>query len=206
MELSRKNTGQFFRDTADVITYGRTDAGNLVALNIMLDDEILPDAFRHRSIGSMVLMATLGFADKADGMCARYAEKLGIEITKEDREKDPIEDKKFNKAVMESLAMREYSEGNTFYASMLAANLFVTNIRDEKMDNSRADAVDGADTSAIRMNKYKTGAQNLAHTLAVSPITRSIFGRLLVGSIYCASTGMGLIGYQKAHKNHRGGS
>jgi hypothetical protein len=211
MELSREQKGRLYRRSADTVTYGRTILGRIVALNIMSGDRLLPKAVRHKSFGAALSVGLLGAMDKLDGWLARKAEAHGVEITKEDKEKDPVEDKKFNRWVMGSVAVREAvggivrkDVGRTLVASGYLLSLMQTEDRNERMERSRTQAVPGADTKAIWLNQWKTGMQNLGHTLAVSPIARSGLGLTLTTGIYATSNVMGEIGLGIADRIHRG--
>jgi len=204
------NKGRMYRVAADAVTYGRTVAGVMIAANILSGDRILNRNYEHRSMRLAGSVALLGALDKADGILARKAEENGVPITKEDKEKDPRWDKVFNRCMMGSVAVRELVSGvrkrdpnRMLFAGIVGLNLIATEKRDEKMIESRASAVEGADTSAISINKYKTGIQNLSHSLATSEIVDSGSGQLITGVAYSASTIMGLIGLHEADKVHK---
>lgn len=211
MELSENARGRAYRIAADTVTYTRTAVGTYVALNILTGDRLLPKKLRHRSVGAAAGVAVLGAMDKLDGVLARKAEAAGVEITRKDREKDPIEDKKFNRRMMGAIAIREaisgawdHKKSRIAFAGLVGLNLLLTEDRDMRMGESRANAVEGADTSAIWINKLKTGTQNVAHTLASSPLANTAPGQAMIGMVYSASTAMGEIGFRIADKIHRG--
>ena len=57
---------------------------------------------------------------------------------------------------------------------------------------------------AIKINKYKTGLQNVGHTLASSPLAGTRPGQALIGAVYSTSTVMGEIGFRIADRIHNG--
>lgn len=199
-----------YRFAADGVTYGRTVAGVVIAANILSGDRLLNRNYEHRSIRLAGSVALLGALDKADGILARKAEENGVPITKADKEKDPKWDKVFNRCMMGSVALRELASGvrkrdpnRMLFAGIVGLNLIATEKRDEKMNESRASAAEGADTSAISINKFKTGVQNLSHSFATSEIVDSGAGQLLTGAAYSASTIMGFIGLNEADRVHK---
>jgi hypothetical protein len=213
MELSREQKGRLYRKSADTVTYGRTILGRVVAVNILTGDRLLPRALRHKSVGAAVGVGILGALDRVDGWLARKAEAHGVEITKADKEKDPAEDKKFNRWVMGSVAVREavgglYSKDakRVLFAGGYMLSLLQTENRNDRMELSRANAVPDADTSAVEINKWKTGVQNVGHTLAVSPLAQTGLGQAVTAGVYAASNVMGEIGLSIADRIHRGES
>lgn len=90
------------------------------------------------------------------------------------------------------------------FAGSLAISLYQTEDRNDRMERSRELATEGADTSAIWLNKWKTGVQNFGHTLAVSPFAATGFGQAVIASVYGASNVMGEAGLRIADRIHRG--
>ena len=103
---------------------------------------------------------------------------------------------------MGSLAVREIIDGNETYGATIATAQIVKLVRDYKMTESRGQAVAGADVSAISINKYKTGLEGVAHTMAVSPLTNTELGRAITAGVYMTSSAMGVIGYRIADQRH----
>lgn len=211
MEKVNPKRGRFYRAAADAVTYGRTAAGTLAAANILLGDRLLPRQLRHRSVGLGISFALLGLSDRLDGWLAHKAAAVGVPITRADKEKDPREDKKFNHRVMGAFIAREAASGirrrepsRVVFAGMLALNLASTYDRDIRMAESRSNAVKGADTSAIKINKWKTGMQNAGHTLATSPLAESLPGQMAITAVYTTSTIMGEVGFRAADRIHKG--
>lgn len=203
--------GRVYRKAADTVTYGRTALGAIIAVNTLSGDRLLPRALRHRSVGAAATVAMLGAMDKFDGVLARKAEANGVPITREDKEKDPREDKRFNRLIMGALVVRELVSSvhnrdskRALFAGTLALSLYQTEDRNERMELSRKQAVEGADTGAVWLNKWKTGVQNVGHTLAVSPLALSGVGQTVTSAFYIASNFMGEIGLSIADRIHRG--
>ena len=203
--------GLRYRKAANAVTRGKTKVGWLIGANIVSGDRLLPKIFRHKSIGLAAVVFGLGALDKVDGMLGRKAESLGVPITKEDAELDPAEDKKFTRIIMGATAIRETVGGiyrrdfrRIGFGVMTATFLLFTENRDSRMNKSRDNAVEGADTSAIMINKVKTVTQDGGHVLAVSPAITSPEGMVATAGVYGASVVMGEIGYRAAHRIHQG--
>ncbi len=202
-QLKREKRGRRFRVAADVATYGRTILGAGISMAILSGTSVLPKRMQYRSIGLATSIAGLVAADKIDGIFARRAATNGIPILEHDKRKDPFQDKVFAHVLMGSIAIREFSEGNTFFASVIAGCQASKLARDYKMSQSRKDAHPDADVSAIPINKYKTGLEGLSHMIATSPMADSEIGRSIAGSSYVLSNVVGLIGYKMADAQYK---
>jgi phosphatidylglycerophosphate synthase len=201
-QKKREKKGRRYRLAADSVMYGRTALGALVGFGILTGASILPKPVQYRSIGLAMLVAGLGAADKGDGIFARKSAQNGVPITDHDKQKDPYHDKLFFHMMLGSIAVRELIDGNKLYGSVLLGSQIGTAVRDRKMTNSRNSAPEGAEISAIRINKWKTGLQNIAHVGATSPIADSDMGKVVVAGTYLATNVMGVIGYRQAREQH----
>lgn len=211
MAEKNEKIGRRYRIAADTLTYSKTAMGVLVAANIVTGDRLLPKKIRHKSMGAAVMLTGLALLDKADGVLARKAESHGIPITKADKERDPKHDKIYNRIIMGAIATREVVGGlvnrspeRIAVGSLVFANLLATEDRDKRMNRSRQEAVEGADTGAIKLNKYKTGMQHVGHVISASPLGSTGIGQTLVAGAYSLSTYMGEKGYEIADRIHRG--
>ena len=76
--------------------------------------------------------------------------------------------------------------------------------RNEKMEESRANAVEGASTGAIPVNQAKTAVESVSHVIATSPVARSHEGMALSFLVYRASSILGWVGLRQADSVHQG--
>lgn len=199
----RERRGRRFRVLADTVTYGRTALGAIASLGVLVGGSLLPKQIQHRTVGLALTMTGLAAADKVDGYFARKSVDYGIPILNHDKKKDPFQDKVFAHMFMGSLAVREFIDGNEKYGATIATAQIVKLVRDYKMTQSRERAAIGADVSAIHVNKYKTGLEGIAHTMAVSPLTNVELGRAATAGVYVTSSVMGVIGYKIAEQRHQ---
>ena len=202
--ISVEKKARAYRKAANLTTIGRTYISAVVSANITTGDRLLPKTVRHRSVGLAVGIAALAGLDKLDGYFACKAEAYGLPPTDEDKKLDPKHDKLFAYMTMGSIAMREIMDGNKLYGGMIAGNALIACVRDRKMNQSRENAVQGADVGAIWINKQKTGVQNFGHVIAGSPLAATMPGQALAVGIYGVSNVMGIVGYFRADKIHRG--
>ncbi len=207
-------TANTYRYAADTVTYSTTALAGVMAYDIALAQETL--GVEYQSWGMLSTAALFGVLDRFDGFLARRSERHGRPITDKDKAKDPFHDKVVTHLFMGSVVLRETAllEGfvdtmgefdpNYPYAAAVFGAQVVTAVRDKKMTESRAHAVESADTSAITINKQKTGVQNVAHACAASPLAATIPGALVTSGLYIMSTVMGVVGYKRADKIHKG--
>ncbi len=208
MSVSPEKKGQYYRYVADATTYARNGLGVLVAVNALSGDRLLPKTFRYRSVGSGILVAAIGGLDKLDGHFAAKAQSYNVPIMPENSAFDSDMDKKNNKVLAYCFAARNLVEGvttrntqTTTHAAVIAGYALWTNNRDDRMAKSRSNAAVGADTRAIKPNKYKTLAQNTGHALEASPL--SAIAPELVEITYLASCVLGEVGLKIADKIHQ---
>lgn len=205
IELSTEQKAQMCRTVADSISVNRNRAAKIVVADIVSGNALLPRVFRYGSIGGACLVASLGVADAVDGRVARYgARRYGLPITKHDNEMDPLLDKEFNKMFMIGFSVRAAQDGLVGYSGSLLAIQSAVDDRDRRMDVSRKSAVDDKNTAAIKLSKYKTGTQNLMHSVAMSPVALNPVGRVGIVAGYTASAGLGEISLRQADAKHRG--
>lgn len=211
----RRIKGRSARVGADLVSYGKTGLGLLVAANIASGDRILPKRFSHRSVGSGALTGVTGVLDLVDGKLGRYSEKHGYPILRKDKEKDPKLDKIVARWMFAAIVFREVVdamfESNTklkpyrfAFAGLTALAYLKTEDREFKMLASRADAVPGANTKSVPMSRYKTLFQNVGHTVATSPPSNSIEGLAMAAGAYTTSVILGEISLKKADRIHKG--
>lgn len=214
-KINDAEKGKIWRKTANGITRVKTYLSYGMAANVVTGDRLMPKVFRYRSIGMGLLALIYGVSDKADGYCGRKAEKYGVPITKVDEELDPKLDKLGNRALMGAVVVRgiyDLVTGETENKKLLGLALAIgvgkvlreTEDRDERMNESRANAAEGASTKAININKYKTGGQNTGHTILYSPAGNYPLGVAAGLAAYSTSVILGEIGFQRAHRIHSG--
>ena len=150
--------------------------------------------------------AVFGAMDKLDGWAARRAEKRGLPPTYADMKRDPFHDKLYAYMAMSTAAVMVTAEGLLTHdhskvatGGGIIANMAAIAVRDIKMTRSRDHAVDGVKPAAIGINKWKTGVQNVAHTIAVSPLPA-----WLSWPAYTGVTGMAYLGYKIADRVYKG--
>jgi len=207
MSFSVEKKALYYRRAADATTLTRNGLGIIVAANALSGDRILPDNLRHRSVGSGVVVAAIGGLDKLDGYLAGKSEDYGLAITQKNSSFDSDMDKKNNKVFGYSFTARNIAEGIVTrsprmltHAAVTAGYSVWTNHRDERMAKSRAHAVEGADTSAITTNKWKTFLQNAGHSIEASPMGAIV--PQVSEAVYLASCALGEIGLKKADEIH----
>lgn len=201
-QKKRERRGRRFRLAADTAMYGRTFFGGVLALGILSGGAFLPEKIQYKTIGLALAVGTLAVGDKVDGTLARKSAKYGVPITDHDKQKDPYHDKIFFHMLLGSIAARELLDENYIYGGVLLASQVVTAIRDKKMTQSRNLAPEGAEISALQINKFKTGLQSVANVGATSPIADTGIGQMVVAGTYIATNIMGIAGYRQAHEQH----
>lgn len=201
-QKKREKRGRRYRLAADAVTYGRTALGAVTALGILAGGSFLPKSLQYKTVGMASVVAGLGAVDKADGYFARKSVQNGIPITDHDKQKDPYHDKWFFHMMMGSIATREIIDRNYLYGTVIGISQIATAVRDYKMTKSRNEAAEGAEISALTINKWKTGVQNVAHVGATSPIAESNLGMGIVAGTYITSNILGIIGYRQAIEMH----
>ncbi len=211
MENRKDVVGRRYRRAANATTKASVWASRIVALNTVTGDRLLPKRFRHKSIGLGLGVAAIASLDKLDGYLGRKSAEYGVPITKEDKDLDSDADKEKTRLIMGSIAIRETIGGihkrqpvRIAFAGALAVNMLWIHDRDRNMQNSRANAIEGADTGAIKINKIKTGLQNLGHTMSASPLAANPIGMATITGVYTLSSYIGQRGYEIADRIHRG--
>jgi len=153
--------------------------------NVLTGAAIMPEmvdrfhahGFEMNSMSLAEAAVVYGVMDRLDGIFARRAARRGLHPTEKDMKRDPLHDKIYAYMAMGTAALMLASEGivtkdhsKLGYAAGITANMGAVLYRDIKMTASRNNAVDGVKPAAIGINKWKTGAQNVAHALVMSPL------------------------------------
>lgn len=203
-----------WRTVANALTVGRTALAGIVFANVVTGAEIMPEVMESLHIpimemGSFALAGAgvvFGVMDKLDGMAARKAGERGLHPTEHDMKRDPFHDKLYAYMAMstvafmvaaEAIATKDYKKMG--YAAGIVANMGVIGLRDVKMTKSRNNVVEGVAPEAIRINKWKTGVQNVAHALVMSPVPTWVSA-----PAYGAVSGMAWLGYKVADRVYKG--
>jgi len=208
--------GRTQRRLANFVTRGRTAVG-LALTGVVLgatDLDAAPDFlqtagetlldYKSLSLGAVTYAAAA--TDKLDGMLARASERNGVPITDEHKKLDPFHDKIFNHSLMAGYWVRElvesvahHDKARGFGALAVAASQAAFIARDYKMTKSRENAPEGADVSAVPINKAKSAGQFLVQSAALTPVPSPV-----VAGAFAGLAGVSWVGYRIADKVHRG--
>lgn len=203
-----------WRRVANALTVGRTIVASAVCLNAVAGIEAMPEAVERlqvhglefHSLGIAGAFAVCGAMDKLDGGAARAAGKRGLHPTYRDMKRDPLHDKIYAYMAMSTAAIMLTAEGcitrdhsKIATGAGIVANMAAVVVRDIKMTHSRNHVADGVKPEAIKINKLKTGAQNVAHTLVASPLPSWVSW-----PAYSVITGWSWLGYKIADRVHKG--
>lgn len=178
---------------AHLLTKFRHDSSPVLGAYIAVADE--------NHVTSVIHAAEV-VTDWLDGYYARAGSKiLGIDTTERGKIEDPKADKRLVGSVLLGLTVRYARRKELFASSVCGVNAVVDRWRNQKMENSRALALEtGVSPGAININKAKMALQSGAELLLTSTAAQKPVIKKLGLTALSMGTAVGVIGQMKFHR------
>lgn len=164
-EILNYERGTNLQATADLLTNIRDKGAPIIGVAIALSNENWPVT---------AALAALEATDMEGIPARKAAELLDRPPLAENSERDHKADKKLYYCSMGGLLVRKLRQKQYGNATVVAANLVASGLRDYDVSQARKEAKEhGKNTQAIGINKAKTGVQMVSLDVAVSPFSKN---------------------------------